>query len=67
MTDAVIVNLYDVESTGEALHMPLDERHARWRLMYDDLCRYEVAHWMQSFLDVFSRINMTQDMFAPEE
>ncbi len=68
MTDAVIVNPYDVESTGEALqqalHMPLDERQARWRSMYEDLCRYEVAHWTQSFLDVLSGVEATQDMFA---
>lgn len=68
MTDAVIVNPYDVESTGEALqqalHMPLDERQARWQSMYDDLCRHDVAHWTQSFLDTLSEIDVKQDMFA---
>ena len=69
MTDAVIVNPYDVESTGEALqralHMPLAERKARWRRMYDDLRRTNVGHWMQSFLDSLSGIDETRDMFTP--
>lgn len=68
MTDAVIVNPYDVESTGEALqralHMPLEERKARWRRMYADLCRHDVADWTKSFLDVLSGMDVTPDMFA---
>lgn len=70
MTDAVIVNPYDVESTGEALqqalHMPLDERQDRWRAMYDDLRRNDVTHWTQSFLDVLSGVDQTKDMFAAQ-
>ena len=68
LTDAVIVNPYDVESTGEALqnalHMSLDERKARWRTMYEDLCKHDVAHWTQSFLDALSGVEDTQDMFT---
>lgn len=69
MTDAVIVNPYDVESTGEALqtalHMPRDERQHRWRLMYDDLCRTDVTSWTQDFLSALtdSHEQPQQDVF----
>ena len=44
----------DIEATataiGEAVAMPLDERKARWRAMFDYLCANDVAHWRESFL-----------------
>ncbi|MEP0321260.1 alpha,alpha-trehalose-phosphate synthase (UDP-forming) [Bauldia litoralis] len=51
---AVLVNPYDMESTGGAIagaiEMPLEERIARWRSMYDQLTRYDVNYWCESFL-----------------
>jgi len=66
MTDAVIVNPYDVESTGEALqralHMPLGERKERWRKMYADLRRDDVVNWTTTYLEALSGIDMTREM-----
>lgn len=55
---ALIVNPHDVEGVAEAmqkaLHMPLDQRRARWRRMYERLNQYDIDHWRDSFLAALS-------------
>lgn len=52
---ALIVNPYDLDGFGdavaEAVNMPLEERRARWRLMYDHLERHDITHWRRGYLD----------------
>lgn len=54
LTSALIVNPFDAETTGEALHraltMPLDERRQRWSVMMDVLLKQDVTAWRHSFL-----------------
>jgi trehalose 6-phosphate synthase len=51
---ALLVNPYDIEGTAEAIRtavdMPLDERRARWRRMFDRLATHDVVRWRESFL-----------------
>lgn len=51
---AILVNPYDLDSTAgaiaEAIAMPLNERLARWRGMFDQLMRNDVNYWCESFL-----------------
>ncbi len=53
---AVLVNPYDLESTAgaiaEALTMPLDERIARWRGMFEQVSRNNVNRWCADFLEI---------------
>lgn len=55
LDSAVLVNPYDLDSTAgaiaEALAMPLDERIARWRNMFDVLKRNNVDRWCETFLE----------------
>ncbi len=52
---ALIVNPHDVDAMataiGTAYAMPLDERQARWRSMFDHLRRNNAAVWCSAFLD----------------
>lgn len=56
LTDALIVNPYDVESMSEALRtaldMPLEERQARWRGCMRALRRNTIHDWTERFLAV---------------
>jgi len=51
---ALIVNPFDVEAVGEAMHlgliMPLEERRARWNQMIDVLRRNTITKWREDFL-----------------
>jgi trehalose 6-phosphate synthase len=54
MDGAVLVNPYDIDGTAEAIRqavdMPLDERRARWRRMFERLRTHDVVRWRESFL-----------------
>ncbi len=55
MREALIVNPYDVEGVAEALqralHMPLDERKARWNALNRRICENGAATWRAKYLD----------------
>ena len=54
LTDALIVNPRDIESTAEALHraltMPREERIERWSRMMDAVLSNDVGFWRERFL-----------------
>lgn len=54
LTEALLVNPYDVDAVAEAIAMALDlpeeTRKRRMRTMYAKVRRYDVAHWVGSFL-----------------
>jgi trehalose 6-phosphate synthase len=58
LTEALIVNPYDLDSVADAidagLAMPLAERIRRWRAMMDTLERQDITHWRRSFLDALA-------------
>lgn len=51
---ALIINPQDVEDMveafGTALAMPLEERRARWQVMFDHLSRHDIAAWRNDFV-----------------
>jgi trehalose 6-phosphate synthase len=55
MREALVVNPYDVEGVAEALqralHMPLDERKARWNALNRRICENGAATWRAKYLD----------------
>lgn len=55
LSDAVLVNPYDVEGVGEgiaeALTMPLDERRRRWRLLLEAVRGDDIHNWSDNYLD----------------
>lgn len=55
MADAVLINPYDVEDIAAAIHtalsMPLDERRARHRSLFDTVARHDARNWCTSFLE----------------
>ena len=54
LSGALIVNPYDLDSTGNAiaraLSMPREDRVARWRDMFDRLLKNDVSTWADNFL-----------------
>ncbi len=54
LSSALIVNPYDLDSTGNAiaraLSMPREDRVARWRDMFDGLMKNDVSAWAGNFL-----------------
>ena len=54
LSGALIVNPYDLDSTGNAIaraiSMPREDRVARWREMFDRLLKNEVSTWADNFL-----------------
>lgn len=38
------------EAIRHALDMPLSERIARWKALYNGICRDDLDHWKTSFL-----------------
>ena len=55
LTDAVLVNPYDIDGVAEAmhraLHMPLEERRERHKSMLDVLRRNDITAWRTRFVD----------------
>lgn len=52
---ALLVNPHDpaamADAIHRALHMPLDERLARWRALEDNVRSQDIAWWRRTFLD----------------
>ena len=53
MTDALVVNPYDVdgmaEATYRALNMPDSERRLRWKALMDVVCNHTARSWSDAF------------------
>lgn len=68
MTDALLVNPYDIEemarAIGMALDMPIDERRKRHRGCLDVVERTDVAHWSEEFINVLQSQVSTLDLPA---
>lgn len=51
---ALLVNPYDIDGTADAIRqavaMPLEERIARWRGMFEQLSTHDIVCWRESFL-----------------
>jgi trehalose 6-phosphate synthase len=56
LTDALLVNPYDIESIANATHialqMPLEERRKRHESLMETIREFDVHWWCDSFLDV---------------
>jgi trehalose 6-phosphate synthase len=54
LTDALIVNPYDINSVADAIaqgiEMPLDERRRRWRAMMKVIRKNDLAAWRKNYL-----------------
>lgn len=59
MGQALLVNPYSTDDIADAidraLTMPLDERIARWKPMFDDICREDVIWWRRRFTLILER------------
>ncbi|MDH3977880.1 MAG: trehalose-6-phosphate synthase, partial [Gammaproteobacteria bacterium] len=59
LTDAVLVNPYDIEGVAEgiqtALRMPLEERQERHRSMIEVLRRNDINTWRKRFVDALEQ------------
>jgi trehalose 6-phosphate synthase len=64
LTDALLVNPFDVEAVAEAIHaalaMPRDERIARWQSMMAVLRRNDIAAWRESFVTALAAAALTR-------
>ena len=60
LEDAVIINPYDCQAMGNAVHraliMPQEERIERWRTMMERISRESLTWWRESFIDALSSI-----------
>ncbi|MBI1365775.1 MAG: trehalose-6-phosphate synthase [Alphaproteobacteria bacterium] len=54
LSEALLVNPYDsaglAAAINAALHMPLDERRARWKRLFETVRQYDIAWWREKFL-----------------
>jgi trehalose 6-phosphate synthase len=61
MEGALIVNPYDCQAMGNAVHrgltMPLEERVERWQTMMDRITRESLTWWRESFIDALSSVS----------
>ncbi len=55
LKDALLVNPYDTQGMAEsiqiALHMPLQERQQRHQALLENITRYDIHWWRESFLE----------------
>jgi trehalose 6-phosphate synthase len=65
MTEALIVNPYNIEATADvvrsALEMPLPERKVRHEALMAAVRKHDVASWSQSFLSQLERVRSDDD------
>ena len=66
LTDALVVNPYDVDSVAEsihaALHMPAPERRRRMRLLRARVASGDVQQWTEGFLTELERSGARSDV-----
>ncbi|MEN3974040.1 alpha,alpha-trehalose-phosphate synthase (UDP-forming) [Emcibacter sp. SYSU 3D8] len=62
LTDALLVNPYDVDAMAAALNraltMPLDERIARWTAMHDVVSSNTITVWHESYVRELARVRV---------
>ena len=60
LTDAVIVNPYDVQGMADAMNvaltMPLDERKDRYTKLMKVISEEDIGHWRTSYLEALSSV-----------
>lgn len=60
LTDAVLVNPYDIDAMAEAIHqaltMPLTERQTRWQSMMRSITSNTAAAWRGTFLKLLENL-----------
>jgi trehalose 6-phosphate synthase len=65
LTEALIVNPYNIEETADviraALEMPLTERRTRHEALMTAVRKHDVASWSQSFLSQLDRVASGHD------
>jgi trehalose 6-phosphate synthase len=65
LTEALIVNPYNIEETADvirtALEMPLAERRARHAALMAAVRKHDVASWSQSFLSQLDRVRSVEN------
>jgi trehalose 6-phosphate synthase/phosphatase len=65
LSEAVLVNPYDVDQTAEALHralvMPLEERRTRMATLRERVMTYDVHRWARSFVDRLEKAGGAND------
>ena len=58
MTEAIIINPHDPDEISEAMHqaliMPLDERKARYEMLFDKICQTTAATYCRDFIAALS-------------
>ena len=61
LTDAILVNPYDVDGVANGIHkalsMPLGERQERYEGMMEVLRRNDITAWRTSFMDALVKAN----------
>ena len=61
LTEALLVNPYDIEGTANAIHlalqMPVEERRARYQALIASIRQYDVHWWCDTFLDTLAKAN----------
>jgi trehalose 6-phosphate synthase/phosphatase len=59
LSEALLVNPYDVEQTAQTLHraltMPAEERRTRMAILRERVMNYDVHRWARSFIDRLER------------
>ncbi|MFN4273716.1 MAG: alpha,alpha-trehalose-phosphate synthase (UDP-forming) [Aliihoeflea sp.] len=62
LTDALIVNPYDIDAMAEAIHqaltMPLDERRRRHAVLFDRIRRRDAIAWQRDFLSTLDSLGI---------
>jgi trehalose 6-phosphate synthase/phosphatase len=68
LAEAIVVNPYDVDGTADAIHraltLPSDERRARMHALRRRVVRYDVHHWVRSFLGALEDASAPRDRGA---
>jgi trehalose 6-phosphate synthase len=59
LSDALLVNPFDVDGVAEAVHdalvMPVEERIERWQSMMSVMRRNDIAAWRDSFVTALAQ------------
>ncbi|WP_186057823.1 alpha,alpha-trehalose-phosphate synthase (UDP-forming), partial [Burkholderia gladioli] len=69
LTDALLVNPYDIQGTARAIQaaltMPLDERVRRHTALLAEIRKHDVHWWTASFLDALDETGATRERHQP--
>jgi trehalose 6-phosphate synthase len=61
LTDAILVNPYDIDGVADSIHkalcMPLGERQERHQGMIEILKRNDITAWRTSFMEALVKAN----------